>query len=234
MKKTLAMLLSLTLCVGLFAGCSSSGSGSSAGSSETPDEPTEPEAPGADIDDGETPLSPTTFTDVPAGHWASEAIAYVTGQGYFNGTSETTFGPSVPMSRAMLATVLWRMEGQPAPTGANAFTDVAAGQWYTDAVTWAAEQGIVTGTGGGLFDPNGNITREQLAVMLYRYAGGAAAGADLSAYPDASSVSSWAVEAMGWAVSNGILSGNEAGQLSPGGAATRAEVAQMLLNYSRI
>ena len=134
----------------------------------------------------------------------------------------------------MLATVLWRMEGQPAPTGANAFTDVAAGQWYTEAVTWAAEQGIVTGIGNGLFDPNGDITREQLAVMLYRYAGGAAAGADLSAYPDASSVSSWAVEAMGWAVSNGILSGNEAGQLSPGGAATRAEVAQMLLNYSRI
>ena len=212
----------------------SGGSGSSAGSSETPDEPTEPEAPGTDIDDGETPLSPTTFTDEPAGHWASEAIAYVTGEGYFNGTSETTFGPSVPMSRAMLATVLWRMEGQPAPTGANAFTDVAAGQWYTDAVTWAAEQGIVTGIGNGLFDPNGNITREQLAVMLYRYAGGAAAGADLSAYPDASSVSSWAVEAMGWAVSNGILSGNEAGQLSPGGAATRAEVAQMLLNYSKI
>ncbi|WP_295616821.1 glycoside hydrolase family 3 N-terminal domain-containing protein, partial [uncultured Intestinimonas sp.] len=100
----------------------SGGSGSSAGSSETPDEPTEPEAPDTDIDDGETPLSPTTFTDVPAGHWASEAIEYVTGQGYFNGTSETTFGPSVPMSRAMLATVLWRMEGQPAPTGANAFT----------------------------------------------------------------------------------------------------------------
>ena len=203
--------------------------GASGGSgSETPDEP------GTDIDEPETPLAPGVFTDVPAGHWASEAIEYVTGQGYFNGTSATTFGPSVPMSRAMLATVLWRMEGQPAPTGANAFTDVAAGQWYTDAVTWAAEQGIVTGTGNGLFDPNGNITREQLAVMLYRYAGGTAAGADLSAYPDASSVSSWAVEAMGWAVSNGILSGNEAGQLSPGGAATRAEVAQMLLNYSRI
>ena len=206
--------------------------GESGGSgSETPETPDEP---GTDIDEPETPLAPGVFTDVPAGHWASEAIAYVTGQGYFNGTSETTFGPSVPMSRAMLATVLWRMEGQPAPTGANAFTDVAAGQWYTDAVTWAAEQGIVTGTGNGLFDPNGNITREQLAVMLYRYAGGAAAGADLSAYPDASSVSSWAVEAMGWAVSNGILSGNEAGQLNPGGAATRAEVAQMLLNYSRI
>ena len=198
------------------------------------DVPETPDEPGTDIDEPETPLAPGVFTDVPAGHWASEAIAYVTGQGYFNGTSETTFGPSVPMSRAMLATVLWRMEGQPAPTGANAFTDVPAGQWYTDAVTWAAEQGIVTGTGNGLFDPNGNITREQLAVMLYRYAGGAAAGADLSAYPDASSVSSWAVEAMGWAVSNGILSGNEAGQLSPGGAATRAEVAQMLLNYSRI
>ena len=141
-------------------------------SSETPETPDEP---GTDIDEPETPLAPGVFTDVPAGHWASEAIAYVTGEGYFNGTSETTFGPSVPMSRAMLATVLWRMEGQPAPTGANTFTDVPAGQWYTDAVTWAAEQGIVTGTGNGLFDPNGDITREQLAVMLYRYAGGAAA-----------------------------------------------------------
>ena len=201
--------------------------GSSSEVPETPDEP------GTDIDEPETPLAPGVFTDVPAGHWASDAIEYVTGQGYFNGTSATTFSPSAPMTRSMLATVLWRMAGQPAPTSANPFTDVPAGQWYTDAVAWAAEQGIVTGTGNGLFDPDGSITREQLAVMLHRFAGSAAASADLSGFADASAISSWASEAMNWAVANGVLSGDEAGRLNPGGAATRAEVAQMLYNYSQ-
>ena len=189
--------------------------------------------PGADIGEPDTPLAPGAFTDVPAGHWASEAIAYVTGEGYFSGTSAATFSPGAPMTRSMLATVLWRMAGQPAPTGANPFTDVPAGQWYTDAVTWAAQQGIVTGTGNGLFDPDGSITREQLAVMLHRFAGSAAASADLSGFADASAISSWASEAVNWAVASGVLSGDEAGRLNPGGAATRAEVAQMLYNYSQ-
>ena len=187
----------------------------------------------SDIGDSETPLSPGTFTDVASDYWGKAAIDYVTGQGYFNGTSATTFSPSAPMTRAMLATVLWRMEGQPASTGACPFTDVPAGQWYTDAVTWAAEQGIVTGMGDGIFAPDGNITREQLATMLYRYDGGTAVAADLSRFSDAGSISSWAVEAMDWAVAGGVLSGDDTGRLAPGGAATRAEVAQMLYNYSQ-
>ena len=101
-------------------------------------------------------------------------------------------------------------------------------------MTWAAEQGIVTGMGDGIFAPDGNITREQLATMLYRYDGGTAVAADLSRFSDAGSISSWAVEAMDWAVAGGVLSGDDTGRLAPGGAATRAEVAQMLYNYSNI
>ena len=100
-------------------------------------------------------------------------------------------------------------------------------------IKWAAEQGIVTGMGDGIFAPDGNITREQLATMLYRYDGGTAAGADLSRFSDAGSISSWAAEAMDWAVAGGVLSGDDTGRLAPGGAATRAEVAQMLYNYSQ-
>ena len=184
-------------------------------------------------------LASTVFTDVPAGHWAESAIGFVTEQGYFNGTSAATFSPSVPMTRAMLATVLWRMAGEPAAAAASPFTDVAAGEWYTEAVAWAAEQGVVNGIGEGLFDPEGTITREQLAVMLYRYAqlqgvDTTQGGMAVREFSDYDAISSWAGDAMTWAVNAGVLSGNDAGQLNPGGAATRAEVAQMLYNYSNI
>ena len=184
-----------------------------------------------DIDEDDVPLASGTFSDVADSHWAKEAIDYVTAEGLFTGTSDTTFSPGVPMTRSMLTTVLWRLAGEPAAAAAAAFSDVERGQWYTDAVAWASEEGVVTGYGNGLFGTNDSITREQLAVMLYRYAGGDAVTADLSTFSDAGSISDWAREAMNWAVANQILSGDNTGKLNPGGTATRAEVAQMIYNY---
>ena len=172
-----------------------------------------------------------TFTDVADNYWAKEAINYVTAEGLFTGTSATTFSPATPMTRSMLTTVLWRLAGQPSATAAAAFSDVESGQWYTDAVAWANEDGGVSGYGNGLFGTNDSITREQLAVMLYRYSGGTAVTADLSTFSDAGSISDWAQEAMNWAVANQILSGDNTGKLNPGGTASRAEVAQMIYNY---
>ena len=187
---------------------------------------------GTVIDDNETPLAPGVFTDVPAGHWASEAVTFVTGRGIFTGTSATTFSPDMVMSRAMLATVLWRMEGQPAPGSASPFTDVPAGQWYTDAVVWAAGEGVVKGIGNDLFDPDGLVTREQMATMLYRYAGSpAVTGGALTGYGDQAQVSDFALQAMEWAVSQGILTGKPGSLLDPQGGVTRAEVAVILMRY---
>ena len=187
---------------------------------------------GTVIDDDETPLAPGVFTDVPAGHWASEAVTFVTGRGIFTGTSATTFSPDMVMSRAMLATVLWRMEGQPAPGSASPFTDVPAGQWYTDAVVWAAGEGVVKGIGNDLFDPDGLVTREQMATMLYRYAGSpAVTGGALTGYGDQAQVSDFALQAMEWAVSQGILTGKPGSLLDPQGGVTRAEVAVILMRY---
>ena len=187
---------------------------------------------GTVIDDDETPLAPGVFTDVPAGYWASEAVTFVTGRGIFTGTSATTFSPDMVMSRAMLATVLWRMEGQPAPGSASPFTDVPAGQWYTDAVVWAAGEGVVKGIGNDLFDPDGLVTREQMATMLYRYAGSpAVTGGALTGYGDQAQVSDFALQAMEWAVSQGILTGKPGSLLDPQGGVTRAEVAVILMRY---
>ena len=132
----------------------------------------------------------------------------------------------------MLATVLWRMEGQPAPGSASPFTDVPAGQWYTDAVVWAAGEGVVKGIGNDLFDPDGLVTREQMATMLYRYAGSpAVTGGALTGYGDQAQVSDFALQAMEWAVSQGILTGKPGSLLDPQGGVTRAEVAVILMRY---
>lgn len=167
-----------------------------------------------------------------SGHWAASAIAFVTERGLFNGTSATEFSPNAPMTRAMLVTVLHRLAGTPA-SGQNTFADVPPGQWYTDAVAWANASGIVTGTGAGSFSPNGNVTREQLATMLYRYVsaaeGDTSATGALTRFSDGGSVSSWAADAMAWAVGAGILGGRDTGALDPAGNATRAEVATMLM-----
>ena len=172
-----------------------------------------------------------TFSDVPDNYWGKDAIAFVTARELFNGISDDQFAPAAPMTRAMLVTVLHRLEDTPAAKADAAFPDVDAAAWYADAVAWASGNGIVTGTGSG-FEPDGQITREQLATILYRYADflgldTSAAGA-LSQFSDGDKVSAWAEEAMQWAVGSGLLTGKGNGTVDPTGNATRAEVAAIL------
>lgn len=176
----------------------------------------------------------TGFTDVPSNAWYAEAVQYVTEQSLMNGTSETAFSPMLSMSRSMLVTVLYRLAGEP-DAGECAFTDVASGTWYTDAVAWAAANGIVTGTTTTTFAPDAAVTRESLAVILYRYAEmkeqAQGEKGDLTAFADGTSVSDWAAEAMAWAVGEGILTGKSGNTLDPQGTATRAEVATILMRF---
>lgn len=191
-----------------------------------------------DVVNGVTAIARFPFTDVVAGTWYYGAAAYAYNNGLFAGTTATTFAPDMTMTRAMLVSVLWRLAGEPAPKGANTFDDVPDGAWYTDAVTWAAENGVVAGIGNGRFDPSGAVTREQTAVILFNYAQSkgydVSARADLSAFPDAGSVSGWAEEALSWANAAGLINGTvRDGQtiLDPQGSASRAQVAMILMNY---
>jgi hypothetical protein len=170
-----------------------------------------------------------TFPDVPEDAWYADAVEFAASHELFAGTDKG-FEPAAPMTRAMLAAVLYRLEDATAE-GTNPFADVPDGTWYTDAVTWASAEGIVAGTDKG-FEPNANITREQIAAMLYRYAKAIgldmSASAELSAFPDGGDVADWASEAMRWAVGVGLFHGNADGSLNPKGDATRAEVATLL------
>ena len=179
----------------------------------------------------------TPFTDLCDTDWYYTYVRYVYEQELFQGVSETVFSPQSPMTRAMLATVLSRMAGSPAGAADAGFTDVPAGAWYADAVNWAAGAGVVNGMGDGLFLPDGSITREQMAVMLYRYAGtylgrDVSASGSLDGFSDRADISPWAGQALSWAVGAGILNGHDDGTLAPGGSATRAEVAAMLQRFS--
>jgi hypothetical protein len=175
------------------------------------------------------------FSDVATDAWYYDAVRFVVSLGLFEGTGGGRFSPEAAMTRAMLVTVLYRLEGSPAVSGTNPFADVEDGQWYTDAVVWANQNGIVTGYGDGLFGTNDNITREQLAAILYRYAEykgyDVSAAADLAGYSDAGSVSSWAEAAMRWASAEGLITGVTATSLSPSGNATRAQVAMILMRF---
>ena len=173
-----------------------------------------------------------TFSDVPSTSWAAEAVTFASARELFNGTSETTFSPDQTTSRAMVATVLYRLEGQPDQALTDVYGDVSDDAWYADSIAWAAENGIVNGYGDGQFGPNDSVTREQFVVMLWRYVGSPEAnGHDLAAFTDGDQISSYALEALCWAVENGVLNGNGNGQLTPGGTATRAEAAQILKNF---
>lgn len=176
------------------------------------------------------PAAGGTFTDVPATHWAAGAVAFVSSQGLLQGTGTSTFAPGQPMTRAMLVTALWREAGSPVVNYAMDFDDVDEGQWYTEAVRWAASEGIVTGTGKG-FSPDAALTRESLAAILFRYAGGQADADQLGSYADGAGVSAWAREAMNWAVAQGLITGKSGGRLDPGGTASRAEVSAILMRY---
>ncbi len=177
------------------------------------------------------------FTDVKESDWFYEAVRFVYENDLFNGTSATTFSPNVNMTRAMLVTVLYRLAGKPAVTAGASFTDVKSGLWYSDAVAWASANGIVEGMGSGKFAPDDFVTREQMAVILMRYTryqkADTSASADLSRFTDASSVSPWAQSAMAWAVASGLVNGRTATTLVPGGTATRAEVAAILMRYCK-
>lgn len=176
------------------------------------------------------------FDDVYNGLWFKSAVDFVSSHELFNGTGGGMFSPSAPMTRAMLVTVLHRLEGLPAAGGINSFTDVKDGRWYTDAIIWANENKIVKGYGKGLFGTNDNVTREQMAVILYRYAqtqGVEGKTTSLEGFTDAESVSSWAVEAMQWAVGSGIITGKSGG-IVPKGNASRAEVATMLMRLVKL
>lgn len=182
----------------------------------------------------QTQTPQTTFADVPASAWYYNAVEYVYENGLMSGVSGGRFAPDDTLTRAMLVQTLYAMEGRPAAASAG-FADVASGDWYASAVNWAAANGVVSGVSETGFGPNNALTREQLALILYRFAqykGYDVTGtSDLAAYADGSSVSSWAAEAMGWAVDAGLISGVGGNQIAPTGTASRAQVAQILMNF---
>lgn len=173
------------------------------------------------------------FVDVSSKSWYYDAVRFVYGKGIMDGVSTYSFAPDATITRGMVVTMLWRMAGEPyaAPAG---FTDVASGRYYSTAVAWAAKNGIVEGMTSTTFAPNQAITREQLASILYRYAkwlGFSGAGSDISGYTDAGKVSSYAYDAMSWAVKTGVVTGTSARVLDPQGTASRAAAAQMFMNF---
>ena len=190
------------------------------------DEPDEPEEPEKD----ELP-----FVDVEGGDWFYDAVYYAYTNGLMDGVSTTQFAPNSNLTRGMVVTILYRLEGEPRVTGSSGFSDVASGAWYADPVTWAAANGIVNGVSDTEFAPNTDITREQLAAILFRYAeykGYDVSGRDsLTGYTDRSSISAYALDAMRWAVDEGLITGMTATTIVPQGTATRAQCATMLMRF---
>ena len=175
------------------------------------------------------------FTDVKNGNWFYDAVKYAYAQGLMTGTSATTFAPNETMNRAMIVTVLYRLEKSPAVTGASKFTDVPAGQWYSDAVAWAAANKIVNGYDETTFGPMNAVTREQMAAILFRYEQvkgleNVTLEENLNRFPDQNKISAYAIPALQWAVGQKIINGNADGTLDPTGTATRAQVAQIFTN----
>ena len=180
----------------------------------------------------ETPLP---FTDVTEGDWFYDAVRYAYETGLMDGVGDNLFAPNSETTRAQLVTILYRLAGEPEVSGTSGFTDVEADTWYTDAVVWAAENGIVNGVSETEFAPGKDITREQLATILFRYAEAkgydVSARADLSAYTDADQIQSYAAESVAWAVAEGLIQGFEDNTLRPAGNATRAQIATILMRF---
>ncbi len=178
------------------------------------------------------------FSDVVPGSWYEQGVQYVYENGLMVGTSKTEFSPNANTTRGMIVTILYRLEGSPDVGNTSSFTDVPAGEWYSDAVAWAARENIVNGYGNGVFGPQDCITRQQLAAILHRYSAykGVSVSANgwASSYHDAGSVSGWALPAMQWAVQEQFITGDVViGQvfLRPDGFATRAQIAAILMRY---
>lgn len=189
---------------------------------------------------GEPPTaaaSGTTFSDVPASFWGYSAIERAAGVGLAGGFPDGTFRPNAAVSRAQFVQMLWNLAGKPKASAAAVFTDVPADAWYLPALSWAVEAGCAGGVGGGRFDPNGSVTRQQAAAMLFRYAGGQSGGEALftgiydAQYSDSAAIAAWAKPAMYWAVFHEVISGVGADRIAPTAPATRAQVAAILLRY---
>lgn len=198
------------------------------GTAPTPPDGTQPTPP------DQSGTSVAGFTDVKSTDWFAQAVQYVSTSKYMNGTSATTFEPNTNLTRAMMVQILYNMEGKPSVSEASSYTDVKDTDWYADAVAWAEDNDLVQGYGSGVFGGLDSLTREQAATILKRYeeykGGDVSASADLSAYTDASRVSGWAEDAMKWAVGAKIINGTSATTLEPAGTATRAQMAQILMN----
>lgn len=181
------------------------------------------------------PVEPLPFVDVAAEEWYGEAVAAVYARGLMTGTAEDTFAPELAASRGMVVSILHRLAGSPT-VNAEVFEDVAADDWYGQAVAWAASEGIASGTSAETFSPNAAVTREQLAALLCNFAAqqgmDTTARSDLSSFDDAETVSDWAQDAVSWAHAEGLLAGTSATTLSPQGEATRAQLAAMLVRFS--
>ncbi|MBQ7475438.1 MAG: S-layer homology domain-containing protein [Clostridia bacterium] len=177
----------------------------------------------------------TGFSDVAEDRWSAASIKYAVDNGYMKGVGGDKFDPEGSLTRAMVATVLWRREGSPAPTAPSGFSDVPAGEWYTDAVAWAKETGVVKGITATTFEPDGKITREQLATMLFRFSSSAPVSvperADLTPFSDDEKVSDWANEPLEWAVEAGLIKGTDGNRLAPEGDATREQFAAIIERY---
>lgn len=195
---------------------------------EVPEEPEETE----EIKEPET----ISFLDAKESDWFYEAASYAVENGLMSGMSEDIFAPNTPLTREMLAVVLYNVEGQPESTGVNPFTDVKADMWYTDAILWANANGIVAGYDNGAYGVGDLITREQFAAILYRYAqfkgyDTTQGGMAVREFSDYENISDYARPAMAWAVNAGIMGGMDDSTLMPQGKATRAEAATMLMNF---
>ncbi|MBR4661525.1 MAG: S-layer homology domain-containing protein [Clostridia bacterium] len=178
----------------------------------------------------------TLYSDVEAGRWSEGSIEYASENGYMQGVGGGRFDPEGSMTRAMVVTVLWRIDGRPA-AGKSTFSDVPDGEWYSEPVAWAESTGVVTGVGGGRFDPDGVITREQLATILYRYCGfkklDVSEKGDVSAFTDKDKIDAWATDAVRWAVGIGLIRGVTAKTVDPLGSATREQVAAILERFDK-
>ena len=186
-------------------------------------------------EDEQPDASRIPFTDVATTAWYYDAVRYMYESGMMNGTSANTFSPNETTTRAMIVTMLHRLEGEP-NASSGSFTDVASSMYYADAVAWAQANGVVNGTSATTFSPDQAITREQMAAILYRYAQfkgyDVTAGNSLNAYTDASQISPYAATAMQWANAEGLITGNTATTINPAGNATRAEVATILMRFA--
>ena len=175
------------------------------------------------------------FSDVEDGRWSASSIKYSVSKGYMNGVGDGLFDPEGPLTRAMVATVLWRREGSPAPAAPSCFSDVPSGEWYTDAVAWARNAGVVKGLTETTFGPDEYITREQLATMLFRFSSSAPVSvperADLGPFADDEKVSDWATEPLEWAVESNLIKGTDGNRLAPDGRATREQFAAVIERY---